>query len=879
MNVTIILILTGFIAVLYSIYLLIKGWRHNPWFDYILVFLLSLMAILFISDFLQIKNIDLLDPFESFLLPLVWTAFFFSNELKLRVMDLNKAQDDLKIANQRFKLVTETIQDMFWLESPFCDEQIFVSSGYSTVFGNQIPSTSEKKTVSHNWMQALSEEDRKYYLQIIKKSISEGTPYRFEYRIEENGNVRWILERGYPVKDEKGRIEMIAGVCSNITDLKVAELALKENEEKLRTILSSIGDAVITTDIEGNVVWLNRTAEKLTGWVQSQAQGKKLTEVFKTIRPGYNQTINPVQIVLQDGENVKISSDAKLSSRDGKEYYIADSAAPIKDENGEIHGIVVTFSDVTENYTLQEEIRSGKERLELAISAAQLGTWDWDIVSGRIIYNDRWANMLGYTIDEIQKDFSFWMKLVHPDDLSEVLKKIEDHLIGDTKIFEDEYRLRSKSGEWIWVLAEGKVIRRDIDGQALRACGAQLDITARKKIQQEISQALEKITEQKKFIQKIFDTSPNTIYVFDIKEKSLIYHNYRISEITGISEEQISNLGGRIFEKIMHPDDLPRLMDYLNKLQSADKNQVFQFEYRIKDISGKWTWVLSYDTQFGWDIDGNVNQVIGIAIDINQRKEAQQKLMMQQENLNRMNEELMASNRNLDRANNRLKELDLLKNDFISMASHELRTPVTSVLGFAQTLLSPGLKISDSKRNDFLKIIEKEAIRLSNLINDLLNISNIESGYSALEMKCISIENIAREAIASLHPLPEKKISLIIEEGTKKQVYCNRDQIAQVFVNIIENALRYGDEITIRIGGKEKEIQVSIHDNGPGIAAHHLKIIFEKFYRIQGEGKPGSGSGLGLAIAKDIITVHGGKIWAESSPGNGSTFCFTLKTC
>jgi signal transduction histidine kinase len=116
-----------------------------------------------------------------------------------------------------------------------------------------------------------------------------------------------------------------------------------------------------------------------------------------------------------------------------------------------------------------------------------------------------------------------------------------------------------------------------------------------------------------------------------------------------------------------------------------------------------------------------------------------------------MNERLLKANKSLDDANTRLKELDHLKNDFISMASHELRTPVTTVLGFAQTLLTPGLVINDTKRNDYLKIIEKEAIRLGKLINDLLSISAIEKEHNTMTLKCESLNQIALQAIKSMN--------------------------------------------------------------------------------------------------------------------------------
>jgi len=739
MNFVTIMILISIIFSLFSIILIIKEWNKSIWINYPLLLLLIFTFLFLVSNLLErIDQLQYFDPYESFFLPVLWSIFLFRNIINLEVIDLHKIQDELRASNQKFLLVTNTIQDMFWLDSAEDNRTLFVSSGVKSVFNGYF--FEDSKTRAHYWLTAIREQDRDFFLQQINKNISEGKPYTVEYKIQtKSDKTNWILEKGYPIRNEKGQIEIIAGVCSNITDRKLTELALKKNEEKLRIILSSIGDAVITTDTEGKVEWINKTAEIIIGCSSIGAQGRKLSELFNIISNHYRSfVIDPVKEVLKAGNILQLSSDAILVNCNGKEYHIAASAAPIKDDQGNIHGVVIVFTDVTTNYNLQQQLIDNEERLELAISGGQLGTWDRDIRSEKVVFNNWWISKLGYSPQEIEPSFSFWKNLIHPDDLPRVLKSFDDHLKGNTQFFEAEYRLRTKSGNWVWVMAKGRVIMRDMDGQPLRVCGTNLDITS--------------------------------------------------------------------------------------------------------------------------------------------IKEYQQQLEHQKERLSIMNERLLKANKSLDDANTRLKELDHLKNDFISMASHELRTPVTTVLGFAQTLLTPGLVINDTKRNDYLKIIEKEAIRLGKLINDLLSISAIEKEHNTMTLKCESLNQIALQAIKSMNSSSNQTIDFA-DDHKELQVYCNRDQIIQVFIIILENALRYGNYILVKIEERTSHNLVSIQDNGPGIPSHLLKAIFEKFYRVQGEMKPGKGSGLGLAIAKDIITAHGGQIWAESTPNHGSTFLFTLKKC
>jgi len=140
---------------------------------------------------------------------------------------------------------------------------------------------------------------------------------------------------------------------------------------------------------------------------------------------------------------------------------------------------------IAERRRTEEALRESEERLRLALAGADLGAWDWHIPSGATIFNERWASMLGYTLDEIEPHARAWQKLLHPDDRSYVMKTLQDHLEGKTKGYEAEHRLRHKSGEWIWVLDRGCVIQRDAEGKPVRACGTHLDITAHKQAEKE----------------------------------------------------------------------------------------------------------------------------------------------------------------------------------------------------------------------------------------------------------------------------------------------------------------------------------------------------------------------------------------------------------
>ncbi len=254
------------------------------------------------------------------------------------------------------------------------------------------------------------------------------------------------------------------------------------------------------------------------------------------------------------------------------------------------------------------------------------------------------------------------------------------------------------------------------------------------------------------------------------------------------------------------------------------------------------------------------------------------------ERLQLSNQNLAVANRELEMANKKLKELDQLKSDFISVVSHELRTPLTSIKAFTELILMKP-KMNIEKRVRLLSIINNESDRLARLINDILDLTKIEAGKLSWHIRSVSIAEIIRSSVSSLHSLADNK-SLAISSRVPESIprfYGDRDRLIQVITNILSNAIKFTPQGgTVAITASEeseprRHIVVRVADTGVGIHERDLEVIFEKFQR-SGDALTNSseGTGLGLAITKQIVEYHGGRIWAESIPGKGSTFIFTL---
>lgn len=231
----------------------------------------------------------------------------------------------------------------------------------------------------------------------------------------------------------------------------------------------------------------------------------------------------------------------------------------------------------------------------------------------------------------------------------------------------------------------------------------------------------------------------------------------------------------------------------------------------------------------------------------------------------------------------RLQELDRMKSDFVSHVSHELRTPLTSIKESTSILMEGNLGYLSSEQRKLMGIVQEECERLIHSVNRILDLSRIESGMMEFQMEKYNLSSLVEKSVSKVKPIAEKK-NLQININIPSDIlngYVDWDKIDQVFVNILGNALKFtpeGGEIHVYAYNRAKEqesdrnmIEVCITDTGSGISEEELPEIFDKFKKMHGKG-----AGLGLAIAKNILNAHGGEIWAESEPGQGSSFYFTL---
>jgi signal transduction histidine kinase len=249
----------------------------------------------------------------------------------------------------------------------------------------------------------------------------------------------------------------------------------------------------------------------------------------------------------------------------------------------------------------------------------------------------------------------------------------------------------------------------------------------------------------------------------------------------------------------------------------------------------------------------------------------------------RLFQEIQEKSGQLETANERLKELDRLKSDFVSNVSHELRTPLTAIKGAVDLLLREVPGPLNESQTHYLSRVRSNTQHLAGLINDLLDLAKIEEGKVELKGARVSVGGLMHEVMETVKPLAVEKPVLLEVKVPEPSVlvWADRDKVTQVLMNLIGNAIKFTPpqgRVTVSASRDGTEwAQVSVNDSGPGISAEECQKIFQKFYQVsEGGGLKPKGTGLGLAISKALVELNGGKIWVESEEGRGSTFSFTL---
>lgn len=305
-------------------------------------------------------------------------------------------------------------------------------------------------------------------------------------------NGRWYDVRDKAIKWFDGRLVRLE-IATDITDRKQAEEELNRSEEKFRTVADYAYDWEYWLNADGQFIYISPSCERISGYSPHEFMDNP-DLLISLIHPNDRSRLadhlkNELHI---DGV---INMDFRILSRSGEERWISHICQPVYAKDGKHLGRRASNRDITERKQMEEALRESERHFHLALDATSDGVWDRNISSGDVFYGENWASLLGYNDDDIPKKQNTWESLLHPDDKTNALRAVDDHLKGKTSRYVAEFRLKNKAGNWQWILARGRVMEWDENGRPLRFVGTHTDISDRKFTEKE----LKKVTKEVKF--------------------------------------------------------------------------------------------------------------------------------------------------------------------------------------------------------------------------------------------------------------------------------------------------------------------------------------------------------------------------------------------
>nr|WP_291271824.1 PAS domain S-box protein [Geothrix sp.] len=654
--------------------------------------------------------------------------------------------------------------------------------------------------------------------------------------------------------------------------LQQVNATLQESEEKLVVTLNSIGDAVIATDAEARVRVLNPVAEQLTGWTMAEAVGHLVDEVFHIINQETRQpSVAPVLETLAHGTVQGLANHTLLIARDGGECAIADSCAPIRDRDGRVVGAVLVFRDVSEEYAVQRSLHDSAALIQTILNAVVDGIITLKARGGIIeTVNPAAERMFGYAASElIGQTISVLIPELDRDQPSGSLEYFSASHEARAVGLGREVLGRRKDGQLFPL--EIAVSEMQLGGQRYFT-GILRDISTRK-------QAEEALLKAGALQNAIFNSANFSSIATDAKGVIQIF-NVGAERMLGFSATEVMN-------KIT-PADISDPKEVIARAEALSlelgtpispgfEALVFKASRGIEDI-----YELSYIRKDGSRFPALVSVtalrdaqdaiigylLIGTDNTARQRVEAERALLDQV--LQDKNAELMSAKIVADKAN-------LAKSEFLSSMSHELRSPLNAILGFAQLMDSETPPATPRQKASIDQILHAGWYLLE-LINEILDLAVIESGKLSLSEEPVSLAEVMLDCQAMIEPQGAKRGLQMTFPQFEAPAFVQADRIRlkQVLINILSNAIKYnrpdGTVTVVCTTTTPGRTRISVRDTGLGLPPDKLRQLFQPFNRLGQEQGGEEGTGIGLVMSKLLVELMGGSIGVESRVGEGSLF-------
>uniref|UniRef100_A0A832M3Y7 histidine kinase n=1 Tax=Oscillatoriales cyanobacterium SpSt-402 TaxID=2282168 RepID=A0A832M3Y7_9CYAN len=700
----------------------------------------------------------------------------------------------------------------------------------------------------------LPSEAAEQRLDAAAKALHTGTIQVYEFPLVVQGQQLWQEARVVPLNAEE-----VIVVVRDLTPRKQIEEALRQSEARLALSQQVAQVGYWEFDLEKQAsTWSEITFHH---WGVDPTQPEpSFAELLKRVHPNdlaYFQ--QNVEAAMTAGTPYHL--DLRVIHPDGSIRYLDSRGESLLNSQGQVLKLIGTSMDITERKKAESALQESETRFRQLAETVREGFFVFETTTSQYSYlNSACINISGIPTNPSQTDQEYfrgmthWFQNIHPDDRDRIERALQQERQGSN--FNEEYRFIRPDGEIRWLKSQAFPIQ-DEANTIVRIVGTVEDITERKQIEEALRDSEERF-------RRAFDDAPIGISLV-CPTGQFLKVNAHYCSLLGYTEEELLAL---TFQEITHSADLKTDEEGFRQLLSGEIRS-FQMEKRYITKQGMTIPVLMNVAPIR-DHDGRVIYCVGHIQDIRDRLRVEQ-----------------------------------MKEEFISVVSHELRTPLTSIRGALGILETGVFSDRPDKAKHMLQIAINNSDRLVRLVDEILSLERLDSGKVQLVIEQCQVADLMQQAIDGIQAIADQAAVTLSLTPLSATLWAAPDALVQTLTNLLSNAIKFsspGNTVWLKaeignqesgIGNREKKLSLtppplhssppspfllfSVKDQGRGIPAEKLDIIFEKFQQVDvSDCRKKAGTGLGLAICKNIVQQHGGQIWVESTVGQGSTFYFTI---